>query len=292
MLGTIVVRQGKQGTIVRIDDGRIAIHTKSTIYMAISLGNVADICRTISFLSSTIQALYLQPVDKAIVYNIAMIQQKSAELLFSLQPGKRTLADLERGIARAVHAQKMFGSLATDPASAVPYDRDLAEERKKYADSMLRRAEEHLSAQRQHEAEQAARVEGARQRRAAERERVEALEVRSFLAVVVVWGLILTVVVWLTARARGAAESRGRSARGGACARAAGGAAVERGPGEERERRGAGATQGAESGEPEGQVGGAEWRRGRVEHAWSWWRRRGAEEETAQVEEGEWGAEC
>ena len=233
MLGTIVVRQGKQGTIVRIDDGRIAIHTKSTIYMAISLGNVADICRTISFLSSTIQALYLQPVDKAIVYNIAMIQQKSAELLFSLQPGKRTLADLERGIARAVHAQKMFGSLATDPASAVPYDRDLAEERKKYADSMLRRAEEHLSAQRQHEAEQAARVEGARQRRAAERERVEALEVRSFLAVVVVWGLILTVVVWLTARARGAAESRGRSARGGACARAAGGAAVERGPGEE-----------------------------------------------------------
>lgn len=153
-----------------------------------SLGKVADICRTISFLSSTIQALYLQPVDKAIVYNIAMIQQKSAELLFSLQPGKRTLADLERGIARAVHAQKMFGSLATDPASAVPYDRDLAEERKKYADSMLRRAEEHLSAQRQHEAEQAARVEGARQRRAAERERVEALEVRSFLAVIVVWG--------------------------------------------------------------------------------------------------------
>ena len=119
-------------------------------------------------------------MDKAIVYNIAMIQQKSAELLFSLQPGKRTLADLERGIARAVHAQKMFGSLATDPASAVPYDRDLAEERKKYADSMLRRAEEHLSAQRQHEAEQAARVEGARQRRAAERERVEALEVRFF----------------------------------------------------------------------------------------------------------------
>ena len=32
-----MVRQGKQGTIVRIDDGRIAIHTKSTIYMAISL---------------------------------------------------------------------------------------------------------------------------------------------------------------------------------------------------------------------------------------------------------------
>jgi len=124
------------------------------------------------------QALHIQPADKAVVYNIAMIQQKSAELLFSLPSAKRTLADLERGIARAVHAQKMFGSLAADPASAVPYDRDLAEERKKYADSMLRRAEEHLSAQRQYEAEGAARLEGARQKRAAERERIETLEVR------------------------------------------------------------------------------------------------------------------
>jgi len=48
---------------------------------------------------------------------------------------------------------------------------------------MLRRAEEHLSAQQQHEAEQAARLEGARQKRAAERERVEALEVRSCVLV-------------------------------------------------------------------------------------------------------------
>ncbi|KAF8472978.1 RNA polymerase II-associated protein [Russula ochroleuca] len=127
-------------------------------------------------LQFTQKALHIQPVDKAVIYNIAMIQQKSAELLFSLPPAKRTLADLERGIARATHAQKMFGSLAADPANAVPYDRDLAEERKKYADSMLRRSEEHMSAQRQYEAEQAARLEGARQKRAAERERIEALE--------------------------------------------------------------------------------------------------------------------
>ena len=70
-----------------------------------------------TFLSSAIQALHLQPADKAVVYNIAMIQQKSAELLFSLHPGKRMLADLERSIV-----QKMFGSLAADPASTVPYD--------------------------------------------------------------------------------------------------------------------------------------------------------------------------
>ncbi|KAI0301045.1 hypothetical protein B0F90DRAFT_1810255 [Multifurca ochricompacta] len=127
-----------------------------------------------SFTSMTNALKFTQKVR--IIYNIAMIQQKSAELLFSLPPVKRTLADLQLGIARAVHSQKMFGSLAVDPASAVPYDRDLAEERKKYADSMLRRSEEHLSSQRQYEAEQAARLEGARQKRAAERERAEALE--------------------------------------------------------------------------------------------------------------------
>src|SRR5260221_12614097 len=48
---------------------------------------------------------------------------------------------------------------------------------------MLRRAEEHLSAQRQHEAEQAAWLEGAQQKCATERKRVEALEVRSCVLV-------------------------------------------------------------------------------------------------------------
>lgn len=176
-----MVRQGKQGTVVLINDSRITIHTKSTTTRHLCPDVVADICHS-DFLR--VQALHIQPADKAVIYNIAMIQQKSAELLFSLPPAKRTLADLERGIARATHAQKMFGSLAADPASAVPYDRDLAEERKKYADSMLRRSEEHMSAQRQYEAEQAARLEGARQKRAAERERIEALEVRApFLSI-------------------------------------------------------------------------------------------------------------
>ena len=137
-----------------------------------------------------------------------MIQQKSAELLFSLTPAKRTLVDLERGIARAVQAQKMFGSLAADPASAVPYDRDLAEERKKYADSMLRRAEEHLSAQRQYEAEQAARLEGARQKRAAERERIETLEVRRPFSIFFAYCRPISIRT-LTARTRGEAETRG-----------------------------------------------------------------------------------
>lgn len=51
------------------------------------------------------QALHLHPFDKVISYNIAMIEQKSAELLVTLPASKRTLSDLELGKQRAAHAQ-------------------------------------------------------------------------------------------------------------------------------------------------------------------------------------------
>ena len=106
-----------------------------------------------------------------------MIQQKAVELLFALKPAKRTLQDLERGIEQASNAQKLFAALAADPAQSVPYSKDIADQRKKYGDSLMRKADDHLSAQRQHEAEQAARMEAARQRRHEEKERLEAIEV-------------------------------------------------------------------------------------------------------------------
>ena len=52
------------------------------------------------------QALHLQPSDKAIVYNIAMIEQKAAEMLFAVNPSKRSLVDMQRAIDQAGHAQK------------------------------------------------------------------------------------------------------------------------------------------------------------------------------------------
>ncbi|KAF8813945.1 RNA polymerase II-associated protein [Phlegmacium glaucopus] len=121
-------------------------------------------------------ALHIHPNDKAIIYNIAMIQQKSAELLFSINVTKRTLKDLEKVIGQATHAQKLFASLAGDKSAVVPYDRDIADNRRKYGDTMLRKAEEHLTNQRQFEAENQARLETARRKRQEERERHEALE--------------------------------------------------------------------------------------------------------------------
>lgn len=60
-----------------------------------------------------IQALHIQPWDKAITYNIAMIQQKSAEMLFTISPAKRALKDLERVIEQAAHAQKFVELLSS-----------------------------------------------------------------------------------------------------------------------------------------------------------------------------------
>jgi len=50
--------------------------------------------------------MHIQPSDRAILYNIAMIQQKSAELLFSLEPSKRTSEELKVAIDHAQQAVK------------------------------------------------------------------------------------------------------------------------------------------------------------------------------------------
>ncbi|KAF8160649.1 RNA polymerase II-associated protein [Crassisporium funariophilum] len=121
-------------------------------------------------------ALHIHPNDKAVVYNIAMIQQKSAELLFSVNVAKRTLKDLQRAIDQATHAQKLFASLANDKTPIVPYDRDIADNRRKYGDTMLRKAEEHLTNQRHFETENQARLAAARRKRQEERDRLEASE--------------------------------------------------------------------------------------------------------------------
>ncbi|KAJ7933907.1 RNA polymerase II-associated protein, partial [Mycena leptocephala] len=121
-------------------------------------------------------ALHIQPNDKAVVYNIAMIQQKSAEMLFGLPTTKRTLKDLRRSIDLALNAQKLFASLASDKAPMVPYSREIADQRRKYGDNMLRKSEEHLAVQKQHEGEVQAKLDSARQKRQEEKERQGALE--------------------------------------------------------------------------------------------------------------------
>ena len=125
-----------------------------------------------------------------------MIEQKSAEMLFSIPAQKRTLKDLQRVIEQAKHAQKsvftifhprssypnvpcrLFASLAEDKSPTLPYKREVADQRRKYGDVMLRKAEDQLETQRDYEAEQNARLEAARQKRSEEKRKLEEAEVR------------------------------------------------------------------------------------------------------------------
>lgn len=50
--------------------------------------------------------MHLQPSDRAILYNIAMIQQKAAEMLLALEPAKRTLDELQMALLQAQQAAK------------------------------------------------------------------------------------------------------------------------------------------------------------------------------------------
>ncbi|KAF9518383.1 hypothetical protein BS47DRAFT_1338316 [Hydnum rufescens UP504] len=121
-------------------------------------------------------SLHIQPNDKAVLYNLAMIEQKAGELIFSLAPDKRTLADLQMGIDHAVHAQKLFASLASDIAKPLPYSQDIAQQRYKYGDTMLRRSVEHVASQKAYEAEVKTRLDAARKLRQEEKEKQDAAQ--------------------------------------------------------------------------------------------------------------------
>lgn len=50
--------------------------------------------------------MHILPSDRAILYNIAMIQQKAAEMLFALEPAKPTSDELKVALGQAQQAAK------------------------------------------------------------------------------------------------------------------------------------------------------------------------------------------
>lgn len=75
-------------------------------------------------------------------------------------------------------SSRLFQSLAADTSPAVPYSRELADQRRKYGESLLRRCDEQITLQKQHESESQAKMEEARRKRQEERDKLEAIEVR------------------------------------------------------------------------------------------------------------------
>ncbi|KAL8290248.1 hypothetical protein RQP46_003187 [Phenoliferia psychrophenolica] len=123
-------------------------------------------------------ALLLQPTDLAIIFNIAIIQQKGIEILFELPPPRRTLAEITLALADCEESQKLFERLASDPEPHPPYARELPAQRQKYGVSLAKRSGDIIAAQQTYEATEQARVERAKQAREAERERQAEEEAR------------------------------------------------------------------------------------------------------------------
>lgn len=120
------------------------------------------------------RAMHLQPSDRAILYNIAMIQQKAAEIMLGLDPSRRLLDELQLALKRAGEAVSTFRALADDKARPLPYDHEVADHRARYGESLVRKGPEAVAVQEAFESEAAARVEEARRMRAAEQERINA----------------------------------------------------------------------------------------------------------------------
>ncbi|OAV97922.1 hypothetical protein PTTG_03149 [Puccinia triticina 1-1 BBBD Race 1] len=114
--------------------------------------------------------------DGAIAFNLALVQQKGLELLVDLPPSKRTLTDIKTAIADAQSAQEAFGELASKPAGTVPFDIDIAHQRKRYGESLLRRTSELSESQEAYESSEIAKVERARQERENERQKLAEAE--------------------------------------------------------------------------------------------------------------------
>jgi len=118
------------------------------------------------------------PGDKAIRYNIAVIGQRAAELVFSLGASKRTLEELYQAQEYASNAQRFLAALSEDKTEGgLPYDREMALQRHMYGTVLLRKGADQVAQQEKYEAEHKSKLDAARDVRMAERAAAAAKEV-------------------------------------------------------------------------------------------------------------------
>ncbi|KAJ9120877.1 hypothetical protein QFC22_002812 [Naganishia vaughanmartiniae] len=127
-------------------------------------------------LSYAQRAMQVKPQDKTGLYNIAMIQQKAAEIILGLEPDRRSIDEVQQVIGQAKSSNALFRLLADNSEKPAPYDTDLADQRAKYGESLLRRAPDQIEKQETYEKEQSTKHEIAKQRRAEEKARLDEIQ--------------------------------------------------------------------------------------------------------------------
>lgn len=122
------------------------------------------------------QATDLNPKDLANVFNMAVLKQKGVEILYALQPEKRTSTELEVAREHLQASTLLFEQLANDPTKPTPYPSEVPRQRRSYGASLEKRFDAAWATQTEYEQTEQGKVEQARRLREAEQRRRDELE--------------------------------------------------------------------------------------------------------------------
>ncbi|KAK4056635.1 protein required for normal CLN1 and CLN2 G1 cyclin expression [Microbotryomycetes sp. JL221] len=103
-------------------------------------------------------AVDLKPSDLASLWNLALVQQKGAEMLQSLKPERRTLIEIRQSLQDLAASQKIYEQLDSDSNPRPPYPKELLRQRLKYGESLLKKSEETIKIQTEFEQTEEAKI--------------------------------------------------------------------------------------------------------------------------------------
>ncbi|EMR10991.1 hypothetical protein PNEG_00593 [Pneumocystis murina B123] len=121
-------------------------------------------------LKFTEKALKLQPSNTAIIFNIAFIQFKFAEIARTLPENKRSIEDLKYALENLDNAIKTFSNLANSKYPPYPKE-DIQQRANMGRNTTLRQLERAIQQQKEFESNNLAKLDSARQKRKEEQEK-------------------------------------------------------------------------------------------------------------------------
>ncbi|CAO3590033.1 unnamed protein product [Absidia cylindrospora] len=116
-------------------------------------------------LLNTQRAGELQPDDKSITYNIALVQQQYAQLVSDLPLVTRSAESMRMAIEGLDNSQTLFRMLINVPEEEhVHYDRKMAEQRERYGETLRTQMDRKMLEQLQHEQQRESKLKDVRLR--------------------------------------------------------------------------------------------------------------------------------
>ncbi|KAK9765164.1 protein required for normal CLN1 and CLN2 G1 cyclin expression [Basidiobolus ranarum] len=123
------------------------------------------------------KAFHLSPKDKAILYDLALIEQSLAQLVGDIPEEHRSVTEMNKALDGIGIAKNIFNSLINVPAEIhVPYDRNIAIQREKHGDSLRSSLAKKMEKQLKAEQERFSRMEESRKKLEAERRKYQESE--------------------------------------------------------------------------------------------------------------------